>query len=395
MRLKMIDGFQFINKKTQIWFNRFITLRKLNIYENSSKPVQGHALLMYIVRPFYYKKNDPLYRAHINARNARLIVQVLNDLGFCVDVVDYRDREFTTTKKYDLVIGIGESFDYQKEYFKNSKIKIYYATGMHYIAETNLIYQRYLNLKLRKGKFISPKRINIPYFSPEKSDYIISVQNEFTNKTYSHLDIPLYALTLCGTEPDSPKDQIKVKNTKTILWFSGAGMILKGLDLVLDAVCQLKDCRLIICTSFSDDIEFERMYHNELYATPNISFVGFVDVGSAQFKKIVDECVAVIYPYPEGEMSGSLVTCMNHGLIPIIAYFSNKEIAEFAEQVESTVGSIKETLIWICQLSDNQIFEKSKKTLEYVHRHNTSEKEYLDWKLAFEDIIKKSNLSNN
>lgn len=394
MLWKIIAFLQLFNNKSQILFHRFVALRKLNIYNNSqNQPIRGHALLMYIVQPFYYQENDPRFRAHINARNACLIAKVLNDLGFSVDVIGYLDKYFTTNKRYDLVIGIGEAFDTEKDYFRNSKIKIYYATGLHYIAESNLIYQRYLNLRNRKGIFISPIRVNNPYFSPEKSDYIISVQNRFTNNTYSHLNIPLYELTLSGTEPDSPDKLVRTKNSKTILWLSGHGMVLKGLDLVLDAVYQVKDCRLIIFASLSEDKEFEALYHKELYASPNISFEGFVDVASEKFKKIVAECVGVICPYPEGEMSGSLMTCMNHGLIPIIAYFSSDEIAEFAEYVDGTVEGIRDTLTRFCQLPDDQISEKSRKTIEYVHRYHSVDKEYSDWKNALEDILKKSDFS--
>ena len=78
------------------------------------------------------------------------------------------------------------------------------------------------------------------------------------------------------------------------------------------------------------------MYHHELFESPNITLQGFVGVGTPEFKKILSECVAVIYPYPEGEMNGSVMTCMNHGLIPIIAFFSNEEIAKFAELVDGT-----------------------------------------------------------
>jgi len=387
----IINTFHFLSKKLPAPFNRFLTLRKLNIY-NGTQPIRGHALLMYIVHPFYLKEDDPTFRAHINVRNARLIVQVLNDLGYCVDVIDYQDEDFESNKCYDVVIGIGEAFDKQKQYLKNSKTKIYYATGMHYITETTLIYQRHLNVKNRKGKYISPNRINLPYFSPEKSDIIISVQNEFTNKTYSHLNIPLYSLTLSGTEPDSRQGLLKTKNTKTILWFSGSGMVLKGLDLILDAVSQLKDCNLVICANLSGEEEFKEMYHKELYDTDNISFRGFVDVRSPQFNEIVTECVAVIYPYPEGEMSGSLMTCMGHGLIPIIAYYSNNEISEFAEYVDGTIEGIKDTLIHFCQLSDDRILEKSQKSLEYVQKYHSTEKEYLDWKFALRDILEKGKL---
>lgn len=374
----------FLSRNTR---NKFKRIR--NIYNNKNLPVKGHALLTYITHPFFMNENDPAFRSHVNMRRSLMIVNVLNELGYSVDVIHYKDRKFDTKKQYDIVIGIGEAFDYEKDYFINSRIKIYLATGLHWLTETYLIYQRLFNLKNRKKVTLIPRRLNELYFSPEKSDVIFSVQNEYTNNTYSHLNKPIYSLALSGSLDSPPITQnIKKKNTKTFLWLSGGGMVLKGLDIVLEAFSEMPDFKLKVCANVSSEKDFEQLYFKELYETKNIQTYGFVDIGSDEFRNIVSECVAVIDPYPIGEITGSIVNSMYYGLIPVIGYFSNDEIKNFAELADGTVEGIKKVLVKFGELTDHEIMEKSSKTLEYVQKYHSQTKEYNDWKSAFEDVIK-------
>jgi hypothetical protein len=343
-----------------------------NIYNNKNLPVKGHALLMYISHPFFMNEKDPAFRSHINIPCSIMIVKVLNEIGYSVDAINWKDRKFNTKKQYDIVIGIGEAFDYEKDYFINSRIKIYYATGLHWLTETYSIYQRHFNLKNRKKVTLIPRRLNEPYFSPEKSDIIFSVQNEYTNNSYSHLNKPIYYVAP-SVSLDFPTsiENIKKKNTNTFLWLSGGGMVLKGLDIVLDAFFEMHDFKLKVCANVSSEKDFEQLYFKELYETKNIQTYGFVDIGSEKFRNIASECIAVIFPYPEGEISGSLINSMYYGLIP-----------------DGTVEGIKKVLVKFGELTDQEIMGKSAKTLEYVQKYHSQTKEYNDWKSAFEDVIK-------
>lgn len=360
-----------------------------NIYNNDI-PIQGHALLMYITHPFLMSKDDPAFRSHINIQCSLNIVHALNEIGYCVDVIHYQNRNFETSKKYDIVIGIGESFDYGKDYFINSRIKIYFATGLYWLTETYIIYERLLNLKNRKKVTLVPYRLNEPYFGPEKSDVIFSVQNKYTNETYSHLNKPIYYVSpSISLSFPLNYNYVKKINTKTFLWISGGGMVLKGLDLVLEAFSQMPDYKLKICTSVSSEPDFEQLYFKELYEIENIKTYGFVDIGSDEFINITSDCIGVIYPYPEGEISGSLINSMYYGLIPIIAYFSNEEIKDFAELVEGTVDGIKSSIYRVGALTNNDIKNKSLKTLKYVEKHYHPTKESEEWKLALEDVLRR------
>jgi hypothetical protein len=352
--------------------------RKLNLYEPGlSREIKGHALLAYIVYPFYMDENDSRIRSHINVRNARTIVGVLNYLGYVVDVIDYQDTKFKPEKKYDIAIGIGQSLGNLKEHLPDTTM-VYYATGLHNITAANLTYNRHLAFQRRHNVFIPLARVAPVSYSPEISGCIISCQNKFTDDTYTHLGIPIFDCTMSGTIPDYPILP-KTKNTHTILWISGAAMILKGLDLVLDALFEVPWTNLIICADLkAEDKQFLETY-SDFLTCKNIRIEGYVDVGSERFKKIAEECTAVIFPYPEGEISGSLINAMYHGIIPILSYFSNPEMEACSFKTGPDVASVTLSLLNLITATDEEIHEKSKLTLEYARKHFSQHAEYLDW----------------
>lgn len=360
--------------------------RRMNIYEpfgGDRKPdgraITGHALLAYIVYPFYMNPTDSRFNTHINIRNARTIAEVLDYCGYSVDVIDYQDTKFKPTKKYDIAVGIGESLGNLSEYLKDTT-KIYYATGLHNIAAINLTYKRHLSFYRRHNVFIPLNRLPPTSYSPEISDYIVSCQNEFTDDTYCHLNIPIYDCTMSGTIPDYRVTQ-KTKNTHTILWISGSGMILKGLDLVLDALSEVPWTHLIICADLTspEDKKFVEEYSDVLKYNNNIRVEGYVDVKSDRFRKIAEECTAVIFPYPEGEISGSLINAMYHGIIPILSYFSNAEMEACSFKTGDDVASVIKSMLDLINTTDQEVSEKSKLTLDYARKHFSADKEYLDW----------------
>ncbi len=57
-------------------------------------------------------------------------------------------------------------------------------------------------------------------------------------------------------------------------------------------------------------------FHRELYETPNIEAIGWVDVGSERFREIANGCAALIYPSCSEGQAGSVeqVPGNDHGI---------------------------------------------------------------------------------
>jgi len=97
---------------------------------------------------------------------------------------------------------------------------------------------------------------------------------------------------------------------KRFIWFGGSDLAHKGLDLVLDAFAEMPEYDLAVCGPIQGEKEFERAHYQELYHTPNIHTIGWVDVSSPNFMKIMHNCIGLVYPSCSEGQCGSVVTCM-------------------------------------------------------------------------------------
>src|SRR5205085_6890304 len=101
------------------------------------------------------------------------------------------------------------------------------------------------------------------------------------------------------------------------LWLSSGGLVHKGLDLALEAFAAMPDCHLTVCAPVETEEDFCRAYRKELYDTPNITTVGWVDIESAQFHAIADSCISVMSTSCSEGGSTSVVSAVHAALIPI------------------------------------------------------------------------------
>ena len=113
--------------KTRLFKPRPERLYDLVLQQDEPQPLTKRVLLSYIVHPFSIPRDAPRFLRHINIWRAQEIVRILNQLGYIVDVVDYRDTSFVPRKKYDLFIGHGGiNFEKIAQRLPDSTIKIYF-----------------------------------------------------------------------------------------------------------------------------------------------------------------------------------------------------------------------------------------------------------------------------
>jgi glycosyltransferase involved in cell wall biosynthesis len=80
------------------------------------------------------------------------------------------------------------------------------------------------------------------------------------------------------------------------LWFGGAGLVHKGLDLLLDYFYENPSLTLHICGPIESEPLFAQAYKKELYETENIIMHGFVDIRGQVFEEIIKRCAFVVFP---------------------------------------------------------------------------------------------------
>ncbi len=351
-----------------------------NIYNNKNLPVKGHALLAYLTRPFFMNKNNPAFRSHTNIQRSLMIVKVLNELGYVVDVVDWDNLDFVPEKKYDLFIGHGgKNFESIYKHLNKDAIVIYFSTGSYWKFHNTQEERRFDDLKLRRG-------VTLPYdryineseeFANSVADGIICLGNHHICETYSKFPLVLN-LNNASYSDDHYNKVTKnfEKNRKNFLFFSGWGNVHKGLDLLLE-VFSKSDKNLYICTHL--DSEFKKFYKHELRDYPNIHYVGFIQMRSKKFYNLMDKCNYVIFPSCSEGSPGSVVACLQYGLIPIVSKESNLDVDNYG------------ILLKECSIKDitKVINDVSNKPIDWIR-----EKSLLARKAAITDYSEETFLNN-
>ncbi|MHB8276117.1 MAG: glycosyltransferase [Candidatus Humimicrobiaceae bacterium] len=343
--------------------------------------LKGNVLISYIVTPFLIKKNKGFPTSHTNQWECYQIAKTFLDEGFNVDVINWDNKDFLPKLDYKVFIDIHSNMERISQYLNKNCIKILHITGAHWIYQNYKEYQRLIDIRKVKNVALIPRRITPPSQGIEFADIATTIGNEFTVSTFEYSHKAVHRIPISSSVLfDFPEDKNFEKCRKSFLWFGSTGLVLKGLDIVLGAFKKLPDFKLFVCGPIKEENDFEKAFFKELYETDNIFTLGWVDLESAKFKELYESCIGIVYPsFSEGG-GGSVINCMQAGLIPIISKESSVDIGEFGFLIEEiSVDSIVNIVQKISSLDGVELKLRSKKTWEYVRRVHTKDnfaKEY-------------------
>lgn len=343
----------------------------------TDKPRKGSALLAYILDPFLLKPGERPSQAHTHHTESLLMARAFLELGYDVDVIDYRNGDFRPTKLYDFFISARTRFAEVSRRLDPGCIKIAHLDTAHFLFNNASAYQRVLDLQRRRGVTTTSLRVIEHNFAPEHADYLTVLGNGFTEGTYRYAGKPIFRVPVPTSNPypdAANKDFDSCRNR--FLWLGSNGFVHKGLDLVLDAFKKLPDKELIVCGPVDDlaERQFVTAYADELYHTNNIKTHGWVDVSSRAFTDITQGCLALIYPSASEGQAGSVITCLQAGLIPIISRESGVDVADFGVILpECSPEAIREHVTRIASSPNSRLAEMSGKAQDYARLNHTGD----------------------
>jgi hypothetical protein len=346
---------------------------KRNIFKNSHKE---RVLISYLVLPFFYKH----YR-HTNNQEVHAIAKAFNNLGFIVDVVDYRFKGKINYSNYSLLFGFGnvlENSFYEKKF---EGTRVVYGTGSHFNFQNTRttfrlfnFYEKYKKLFPGGARFAANKHpLQWSFF-----DYLFLLGNEFTAKTYqkNNNNISLLPVSFINTNTFKIEDiyQKKEDAMKNFLYFSGSGCLHKGLDLLFEYFSKNQKLKLHVCGLNKADQEiFDYLF--EYYGFPgNIQNYGFVNLNSNIFKELMLTCSFCLLPSCSEGQSSAVVNLMANGaLVPIVSpqvglpsacpsIVIGKELT--FEDIESAIGHSQ-------RLSFEAVKELSRQVYSYVFENHS------------------------
>jgi glycosyltransferase involved in cell wall biosynthesis len=338
-------------------------------------PAIGNVLISYVVKPFILKPDDPIFNCHTQNWECLQMAKTFLEMGYCVDVIRFDNDVFIPKKPY--VFFIETRFNLQRSipYLNSDCIKIYHADSAHILFHNAAEARRLLELQQRRGITLTARRCEPANYALENADCVFILGNEFTANTYKYANKPIHYIPI-STPVLYPWNEEKnfEKCRHNFLFFSSSGLVHKGLDLILDAFAELPEYNLTVCAPVGKEEDFQKAYSKELYQTPNIRTLGWIDISSQDFQKIADSCVGIINPSCSEGGGGAVITCMHAGLIPIASYESSVDVYDFGIILSnSSVEEIKANVRKIANLPAHQLEEMARKAWEYARANHTRE----------------------
>jgi glycosyltransferase involved in cell wall biosynthesis len=145
-----------------------------------------------------------------------------------------------------------------------------------------------------------------------------------------------------------------------------------------------------VCGPLEEEKDFVKVFYNELYQTPNIHAIGWVDLAGADFMEIANKCLALVYPSCSEGGGGSVIACMHAGLIPIVSYESSVDVDDCGVLLkDNSINTIKNTVHMVSNLPAEQQQQMTARSRELARTNHTREKFAEEYKKIILDIMGK------
>ncbi len=331
-------------------------------YNRYLKQPLGRALLSYLPDPVRDDLAGGAENEFSNRGIARTLPRALNEAGYIVDIVSWDDKNFSADKPYDLLVQHGGiNYGQLAPLVKSSGAIVYFSSGSYWRYHNSQERARFRAFAKRHG-------VQLPYdrliTHPEEqvnrdAEAIIALGNKDVRKTYRNFP-RVYNLNL-ACYPDSRPDSVHkdfLKTRDNFLFFAGGGGIHKGLDLTIEAFLGLSQQLYIMAYIEPSVLEF----YKEALAAPNIHWIGPGAFRSPAFYNAMDKCGFAILPSCSEGQPGSMLECMNEGLIPVVSRDAHIDIAGFGFLVEPvSITRIRRVVKQAANLKESELKMRSKK----------------------------------
>lgn len=290
------------------------------------KVCKGKVLMSYLAEPFHDEGKSVFNQNASNHAMSFEMAKAFVRLGYTVDIVDWKDTDFVPNETYDVFLGMTANFDRIRSFLPPTTMTLYWATRPERAFEVQAIWERIRQLELRRGV-----RLPFPEYLEDllesknfdSADAVIALGNPTITASFAAGEVQVYPmdnLALPLSDPD-----LNAKNfasaRRNFLFLSSWFLVRKGLDLVLDAFSsqQCEGLHLWICAPLESELDFLKLYRQELFHNRQIHPIGWVDMRSPKFETLCAQCAFLVFPTCAEGMAGSVLNCMAKGLIPIVS----------------------------------------------------------------------------
>lgn len=221
-----------------------------------------------------------------------------------------------------------------------------------------------------------PTNRQIPVIaSDEHADYLTyfgtDLQLQSFHKKPKKIQINISSVII----PEARKKNIATARNN-FLWLGGGGMLMKGIDLVIEAFAKMPHMYLHIAGGLEDEPEFWKWAQPMMAAHPNIHYLGFMDVSSREFEAAANNCMGVVYASAAEGGPGSVAQAIHFGLIPIVTPSSFVRAETLGFSINGTtdreiIQSIIEQVTLVTNLPEHELRERSDAARAFALRYHT------------------------
>lgn len=342
------------------------------IYENVNRAkFTKNCLILYITAPF---KERRLSNEHQNFWQTKELTKIVGEFGYNVDVIDYNAAKIKFNKKYDLIIDLHpRSSNIYSDFLAERCVRIAYITGSNPDFSNGAEQARIEALLRRRGTCVQDRRKAqlLEKDVLESFAAMFFIGNPYNLNSFSGYNLPQVFFIKNTGYDFLHSEEFSNKSPTNFLFLASTGQVHKGLDLLLEIFARKKHLNLFVLSLYEKEEDFCKIYEKELFNSTNIHPMGFLDIKSKEFRSVIQKCSYVLLPSCSEGISGSVLTAMSGGLIPLVSRecgFEDDEVNHFEdcslESLSSAIESFsRKSLEWIAA--------ESKRTVEIVRtRYN-------------------------
>jgi glycosyltransferase involved in cell wall biosynthesis len=252
---------------------------------------------------------------------SREVARILLEHGFAVDVVDLGATVTAGAADYRVVFAA----DGGLTRLPPAALRVLYRTGSDPNFQNQREQARADAFQRRRNRPYRPMRVVADpaevLASIDLADHCILIGNERTRSTYpERLQPKLTLMRVSASRTSLVKSRSDyVPKEREFLWYFGLGAVLKGLDLVIDAVDAEPRWRLNIVGLVQQEQQFEQAYFEELYRNDRIRLHGHLIGTSPELQRVLRRSFCLVAPSASEGMSNAVATGLAAGLYPIIS----------------------------------------------------------------------------
>lgn len=292
-----------------------LLFRKKGLSLTPPSPVRGRALVVYVQDPFWVSR---VQISHQNQLHSVWLVQCLLDLGYRVDVFDYKDALLSVVHDYDLSIGMGPRFEYLVAKGHVARNNIYLATGQRHDIANNNIEKRYDYFYERNGKRLkNTYRLPRHSFQLEGFRHVIAFGGRANKLGFEAWGKHVHSVS--NTCFGQIANDVTKKSRNHFICIAGKAAIAKGVDLVIEAFASNKNCSCDIYGEIGAHYDLIKYYRKRMGILDNIDVKGFHLPDSKEMVDSLSRSAFTILPSATEGQPGAVVHAMAHGVIPIVS----------------------------------------------------------------------------